>query len=159
MIYFIVIIFALKSTKNKEMIGMRTFMMKRNLLLLILGFCSLNTFIACSHDDEEPDWDGFLETHEVILDSHANDTIIKFKNDLLSGITGVSEVVGEKTIKYEFDYNLGILQGEWFGIVLQDDKINIRTLRNSSGTERMLKIYMFYGGQGDYLHILQKSMY
>ncbi len=133
--------------------------MKRKLLLFVFCFCSLNAFVACSKDDNEPDWEGCLETHEVILEAYANDTIIRFKSETMSGITGVTELIGEKIIKHEFDYELGILKGEWFGIVLQNGEINLRTLKNFSGKERKLKIFLIFDGQGDYLNVLQKNAY
>ncbi|WP_455509261.1 hypothetical protein [Butyricimonas paravirosa] len=127
-------------------------------LLLVFGF-SLSMFIACSKDGDKLDWEGYLETHEVILNAYAHDTLIKFNCEAVSGIRRVREVVGKDTTDYEFDYKLNLLQGDWFGLILFDDAVNIRTIGNLTGTERKLNIYFVFGGKGDYLNVCQKGAY
>ena len=128
-------------------------------LLLVFGSCFVSMFIACSKNDDKPDWEGHLETHEVILNADAHDTLIKFNCEAVSGIRSVREVVGKDTIDYEFDYKLNLLQGDWFGLILFDDAVNIRTIGNPTGTERKLNIYFIFGGKGDYLNVYQKGAY
>ena len=74
----------------------------------------------------------------------------------MTPLSKVAEFVERDTIHHEFDYNLNILQGEWFRLTLLDDAVNIQTTEYSNGTERKLKIYFIFEGKGDYLDVIQK---
>ena len=126
-------------------------------LLLISSFCFVNIVLGCSKDNDQHVWEGYLESHEVVLNQHANDTLIKFNCKGLTSILKVAEFVERDTIHHEFDYNLNILQGEWFRLTLLDDAINIQTTEYSNDTERKLKIYFIFEGKGDYLDVIQKN--
>jgi len=125
-------------------------------LLFISSFCLVNIVLGCSKDNDQHVWKGYLESHEVILNQHAHDTLIKFNCKGLTSILKVAEFAERDTIHHEFDYNLNILQGEWFRITLLDDAVNIQTTEYSNDTERKLKIYFIFEGKGDYLDVIQK---
>lgn len=125
-------------------------------LLLISSSCLVNIVLGCSKDNDQHVWEGYLESHEVVLNQYAHDTLIKFNCKGLTSILKVAEFVERDTIHHEFDYNLNILQGEWFRLTLLDDAVNIQTTEYSNGTERKLKIYFIFEGKGDYLDVIQK---
>lgn len=116
-------------------------------------------FFACSDKDDDEDIfkDSFLETNELILGSGVNDTIVKFQTKYMYNIREVRTIIGKDTIWYEFDDYLGVLQDDWFGIVLSKGKLNVRTNSNQSNKERHLDIFWMYAGRLDYLNITQKA--
>lgn len=117
--------------------------------LSLLFYClSIILFFACSNskdEDEDPFKDGFLETNELVLDSGINDTIVKFQTKYMYNINEARTIIDKDTIWYKFDNHLGVLQNEWFGIILSRGELNIRTNSNQSSKERRLDIFWTYG--------------
>ncbi len=116
-------------------------------------------FFACSDKDDDEDVfkNSFLETNELILGSGVNDTIVNFQTKYVYNIREARTIIGKDTIWYEFDDYLGVLQDDWFGIVLSKGKLNVRTNSNQSSQERHLDIFWMYAGRLDYLNITQKA--
>lgn len=126
--------------------------------ILLFVFCFLGVIISCSEDNgDKPEWEGYLETQNVVLDPYVNDTIIRYNCECMVGITEVRAIIGEEQKFYEFDYNLNVLQEDWFAIVLQDGAVNVRTLTNSTGMKRELRINMIFCGKSDRLVVVQES--
>lgn len=131
-------------------------------LFLLFSCLPIVFLFSCSNskdEDEDSFKDGFLETNELVLGAGVNDTIVTFQTKYMYNISDARTIIGTDTVRYEFDDYLGVLQDDWFGIVLSKGEINIRTNTNNSSKERRLEVFWIYGGKLDYLYVTQRAAF